>query len=190
MKNNRSTIDIRVIRTQAALLEAVSELIQTKKLSCITITELCQKAKINRNTFYYHYNNVFELLNEQKQQILDSIEDINGTDPRIYKQSLTDIFKCLKTHPYFLSILSSPNCDIDFTSDIFEATKKKVQWFISVNTNEIDVKEQYYFIYCNAGCDAIITTWIKNGMKETPEEIAGYIWDTTKNGIATMMLNK
>ena len=73
MKKNR---DIRVIRTQTALLEALEELIKTKKLSNITITELCTAAKINRNTFYYHYNNIFECLDEHKKLIIDDLTEI------------------------------------------------------------------------------------------------------------------
>ena len=48
----RNARDIRVVRTQTALLEALEELIKKKKLSCITITDLCAQAKINRNTFF------------------------------------------------------------------------------------------------------------------------------------------
>ena len=46
----KKSTDIRVIKTQKALLCALDELIKTKKLSNITITELCTKANINRNT--------------------------------------------------------------------------------------------------------------------------------------------
>ena len=60
----RNTRDIRVIRTQTAILKALAELIQKKKLSAITITDLCAKASINRNTFYYHYNNIIDFLDE------------------------------------------------------------------------------------------------------------------------------
>ena len=72
----RKATDIRVVRTQNALLEALEELIKTKKLSCISITELCSKAGINRNTFYYHYNNIYELLDENKQIMIDELNEI------------------------------------------------------------------------------------------------------------------
>ena len=95
MKTNR---DIRVIRTQTALLEALEELIKTKKLSNITITELCTEAKINRNTFYYHYNNIFEFLDEHKKLIIDDLNDITDLSKSHNKKNLIEMFNIMKQH--------------------------------------------------------------------------------------------
>ena len=190
MKNSRDNRDIRVIRTQSALLAALAELIETNKLSCITITELCSKAQINRNTFYYHYNNIFELLNEHKELIIESINQISESRTIQNKQNLADIFNCLKSHPYFLSILNNPNCDMDFTTDIFIAASKKARLFIAINKRELNTKEKYLFDYCNAGCDAVISSWIKTGMKESAEEMAEIIWDASQKGIFTLILKE
>ena len=86
----KRTRDIRVIRTQTALLEALEDLIKTKKLSNITITELCTAPKINRNTFYYHYNNIFEFLDEHKKIIIDDLNEISEISKTHNKQNLVE----------------------------------------------------------------------------------------------------
>ena len=141
----KRTRDIRVIRTQTALLEALEDLIKTKKLSNITITELCTTAKINRNTFYYHYNNIFEFLDEHKKLIID---DLN---------------------------------------EIFEVASSKASIIFSKDPNTLTNRERLLCSYCNAGCNAVIITWIMNDMKESPEEIADYIWTSSKNGIFSLL---
>ena len=184
MKKNR---DIRVIRTQTALLEALEELIKTKKLSNITITELCTAAKINRNTFYYHYNNIFEFLDEHKKLIIDDLNEIAEISKTHNKQNLVEVFAVLKKHPHFLNILISPNCDLDFFNEIFDVASSKASIIFSKDPNTLTNRERLLCSYCNAGCNAVIITWIMNDMKESPEEIADFIWTSSKNGIFSLL---
>ena len=184
MKTNR---DIRVIRTQTALLEALEELIKTKKLSNITITELCTAAKINRNTFYYHYNNIFEFLDEHKKLIIDDLNEIAEISKTHNKQNLVEVFTVLKKHPHFLNILISPNCDLDFFNEIFDVASSKASIIFSKDPNTLTNRERLLCSYCNAGCNAVIITWIMNDMKESPEEIADFIWLSSKNGIFSLL---
>ncbi len=183
----KRTRDIRVIRTQTALLEALEDLIKTKKLSNITITELCTAAKINRNTFYYHYNNIFEFLDEHKKLIIDDLNEIAEISKTHNKQNLVEVFAVLKKHPHFLNILISPNCDLDFFNEIFDVASSKASIIFSKDPNTLTNKERILCSYCNAGCNAVIITWIMNDMKESPEEIADFIWTSSKNGIFSLL---
>lgn len=183
----KRTRDIRVIRTQTALLEALEELIKTKKLSNITITELCTAAKINRNTFYYHYNNIFEFLDEHKKLIIDDLNEIAEISKTHNKQNLVEVFAVLKKHPHFLNILISPNCDLDFFNEIFDVASSKASIIFSKDPNTLTNRERLLCSYCNAGCNAVIITWIMNDMKESPEEIADFIWTSSKNGIFSLL---
>ena len=184
MKKSR---DIRVIRTQTALLIALEELLKTKKLSSITITDLCLEAKINRNTFYYHYNNIFEFLNEHKQIIIDDLNEIPDVSKTHNRRNLIEVFKILKYHPHFLNILISPNCDLDFFNEIFSVASKKISIFIPKNDNDLTGKERLLCSYSNAGCNAVITAWINNGMTETPEAISDIIWESSRKGIFSIL---
>ena len=60
-------MDRRVVRAQrskAALKKAFLELFQTKEPEEITVVELCQKAGVNRSTFYAHYDYMDRLIRE------------------------------------------------------------------------------------------------------------------------------
>ena len=177
----KTTRDIRVIRTQTAILKALADLIQKKKLSAITITDLCAKANINRNTFYYHYNNIFEFLDEHKLIVIDDINKILDKTKIHSKQAHIELCKALKRHPHFLNILISPNCDIDYFNDIFEAASRITEIFAEPAT-QYTPREKLICTYCNAGANAIIHQWIVNGMDETPEEIADIIWEASCQG--------
>ena len=48
--------------TKKALLTAFGELIEKKPFNKITITDITSKCGLNRMTFYYHYDNIYELM--------------------------------------------------------------------------------------------------------------------------------
>lgn len=50
--------------TARKMNEALISLLETKDFQYITIKEICDKAEVNRSTFYLHYDNISELLNE------------------------------------------------------------------------------------------------------------------------------
>ena len=52
------TTDIRIVKTRRIIHSSIIQLLKTKHLSDISITELCQTAMINRKTFYMHYKTV------------------------------------------------------------------------------------------------------------------------------------
>ena len=181
------TRDIRVIRTQTALLEALEEILKTKKLTNITITQLCSVASINRNTFYYHYNNIIDFLDEHKQIVLNDLDEIPDVSSTHNKDNLTKIIRCISHHPHFINIIISPNCDIDFSSQIFETASKKTSVFLTDNGKKQSSRYKMLVSFCNAGSNAVMIDWVANGMKEKPEEISTLIWDAAKLGIFPLM---
>ena len=50
-------------RTQAIIMQAFMDLLTRKPLDKITVKDIIEEADINRNTFYYYYENVPDLLN-------------------------------------------------------------------------------------------------------------------------------
>lgn len=51
-------------KTAARMDEAFLELLEQKDLAYITVKEICEKAGVNRSTFYLHYETVADLLTE------------------------------------------------------------------------------------------------------------------------------
>ena len=57
-------MDIRIEKTRQSIINAFIELRSHKELERITIKELCEKAQINKSTFYAHYDEPNDLLME------------------------------------------------------------------------------------------------------------------------------
>ncbi len=63
----------RVRRTKQLLAEALTEMLTETSIHDVSIVELCEKAGINRTTFYYHYGNQYDLLEEISDTFLDEV---------------------------------------------------------------------------------------------------------------------
>ncbi len=55
------TQDRRIRKTRAVLKSSLLSLMKEKSVKHITVKELCDKADINRGTFYLHYTDVFDI---------------------------------------------------------------------------------------------------------------------------------
>lgn len=67
--------DLRILKTKEALHESLIFLLKERPLDAISITELCQTAKINRGTFYQHYGKVEDLFEEYFKEIMKDLEE-------------------------------------------------------------------------------------------------------------------
>lgn len=68
--------DRRTKYTRSVIREALMGLLRIKPYSKITVTELCRLADINRGTFYIHYFDVDDVLDDI---LAESFSDVSGT---------------------------------------------------------------------------------------------------------------
>jgi AcrR family transcriptional regulator len=54
---------------------ALMELLKKKPLEYITVSEICKTAGVNRSTFYLHYENIGDLLDETSRLLLDDFAE-------------------------------------------------------------------------------------------------------------------
>lgn len=68
--------DRRIRYTRYALQNALIACMQQKPFNRITVREICETADINRSTFYMHYKDIYELLDEIEEQVYQEIDAI------------------------------------------------------------------------------------------------------------------
>ncbi len=63
--------DVRIIKTRERLRDALIILLKEKSINDISILDICRQSGVNRNTFYFHYDNIYTLFDDV---ILDTSE--------------------------------------------------------------------------------------------------------------------
>ena len=66
-------VDVRIVKSKESLMSALIVLMGKKKLEELTISEICQEADVNRNTFYSHYSSVRELFEEMNGKYMEAL---------------------------------------------------------------------------------------------------------------------
>ena len=83
--------------TKYALAEALGGLLEKKRLDDITVTELCAAGGVKRQTFYYHFHDIYELVgwmfDRRTQQLIEEScrdRDWQGALLRLMRAALED----------------------------------------------------------------------------------------------------
>lgn len=66
-------VDKRIIKTQRAIREAFMLLTMDKDIEKITVSDIAEKAFINRSTFYLHYSDARDVMNDIEREMGDNI---------------------------------------------------------------------------------------------------------------------
>lgn len=73
LKNPR---DRRAVRTAAQIKEAMLRFMEKKAIHEISVSELCKVCQINRATFYDHYRDIFDLVQDMESDVLAKLQEL------------------------------------------------------------------------------------------------------------------
>lgn len=74
--------------TQKKLASSLKDLMKKKPLSKITVSELCSACGVNRKTFYYHFENIYSLLDWMLNQ--ETVEIVKSFDLLTDNEAIID----------------------------------------------------------------------------------------------------
>ena len=81
-------MDRRVAKTKKGIMNAFLEIRSKKALEKITVRELCEKAEINKSTFYTHFRDIYDLSEYLETQLADEVEYL-FSKPEVFIRELT-----------------------------------------------------------------------------------------------------
>lgn len=108
-------MDIRVQKTETAIKNAFLELRAQKSVEKITVKELCQKAQINKSTFYTHYADIYALSDAMQAETISFVLSTISLQQELSFQgpgALTRaIFQAISAHRSLINSLFSEQHD-------------------------------------------------------------------------------
>lgn len=172
-----TTEDRRKRRTKKLLKNAFLHMLKQKDITQISVTSLCEMVDINRTTFYLHYNDIYDLLEDFENDFLNQIDTFVDT---IILSPLTslEVTKAVLTFIYenkeILSLFLIQKKEEYFYKRIDVKVRQlfsiKTRQIYKVYTNEEEFEKILsFFTY---GFYGIYYDWIKNDCKEDIDKIA------------------
>lgn len=167
-----------VRNTKAKLRASMLALMQQKPVKEITVKELADLANMNRGTFYFHYTDIYALLETMEDEFFTEFDRVSSSQIKIGGafEYLMAIFDFLGANAEFCRAFLGPNGDTAFVERVKYLVDAKCSAFWR-NAAPQGSQERFnlYNAFIINGCVGVIQKWLEGGMKETPEEIAQLI---------------
>ena len=158
--------------TKLALANALKKLLQKKFLDDITVKELVEESEVNRQTFYYHFQDIYDLLRWFLEH--ETSEALRGAD--CWQDALRAAFRYVQDnhlaiyHVYRSSGRDHLDCHFfSLARAITASTLAESARDLPLPERELDFLADFY-MYAIAG---MMMGWLSDDMREEPEEIVG-----------------
>lgn len=188
---NKSYLDLRVLRTRKSIRNAFIALLEEKEYSKISVNAIAKRAEINRVTFYSHYKDIHDLVESLLNELLSDIRQIltakanaDSYRPGIARDSLVlllehiaenaQIYKALlvsKHIPFFTpKLMELMNQLVAHTEDYVK--KDETNRFLVFKTPS-DISSWY----ATSALVGTISMWLAHDMPYAPQELAQQLID-------------
>ena len=172
--------DRRVIRTKKAIRSAFAELLAEKDYNDITVTDIAERADINRKTFYNYYRNTEDLVKDIENEAIETFDSIMDDlkahnildDPAMIVTRISDAIG--RNLDYFRDFLIMSKNAALFTR-IADSLKKQIRKILATQDVMDPLKAEILSIYITSGALAVYREWIGNGEKEPREALDAYL---------------
>ena len=161
--------DLRIVKTRTNIKNSLIDLLAEKNVSKITVTELAEKAMINRKTFYRHYHTVQDVVDDINYDIVNDVishakksdRDGNNLVNQLNFIGLS-IVENLKNSPEVFGSGRS----VELLKRFIEVSIRPVLNF----KNETKLKYLVEFVV--SGFISVYVRWFNDGCAESSEKLA------------------
>jgi AcrR family transcriptional regulator len=182
MHKSEAMEDLRVRRTRKLLQQAFIECTIEKGFAAITVRDITERAMVNRSTFYRHYLDKYDLLEQYMNEMYDSFEEqqgVAGSNPPEVSSSLIDLLKHIQQFAGFYRVMLGMQGELLFTQRFRHKIEKG--FFSCFNQAFPELIDQpdappldlMLKVVSSAGCGAIIW-WLEQEQPSPPEKFA--VW--------------
>lgn len=137
--------------TKRTLSETLKKILQEKSLDKVTVVDIVEASAINRQTFYYHFKDIYDLV--EWTFLTDNTQSLSGKRSyTTWQQGYLQIFDYVRENKNFVRhVYYSDGIVVDEEDKAFIA---------------------HFYKY---GFVGLILEWIENGMKEDPKRIISHL---------------
>lgn len=156
--------------TKQAIADGFKNLMREKNFDKITIADIANSCGLNRQTFYYHFQDKYELLDwiyyNEAIAIMTKNLSFENWSTRIYQ-----MLSRMKQEDYFYINAFKASRQAEFEAYLFSVAKELFKEIIENMDDSSSIKSEdqdFSASFFSYGVTGTIVTWAQTGMKETP----------------------
>ena len=160
VKNNR-----RRKASQEKIEKAFIELLQTREIKEITVSDIIKITGLNRSTFYANYVDVYDLADKTRSMLADEFSSLFADyDYYTEHSGAVRMFSHIRYNQIFYKTYFKLCYDDKHLISIYDPQRAEKE--------HMDHHVEYHIEFFRNGLNAIIKMWLAKGCLESPEEMA------------------
>jgi AcrR family transcriptional regulator len=180
--------DPRVLRTRRLIMDSFIELSAKKEFKDITVKDITTEAMINRATFYYHFEDIYDLLEKALSEVL--LVNLNGEFfpyDNLSEEAFVSIFIAITNFQKSLST----RCHRGYEDTIARIIREQLEiifYKMLAAQNEVEEDEALKLnaVILSWGIYGASVEWKRKGMKHVPEDFIKPVLPYLLSGLDTI----
>lgn len=157
--------------TEAAIQDAFLRLLSEQPFDKITVTQLVDECQITRRTFYYHYSDLYELLDtilrRETERALDEFETTGS-----WEECMITASRFAREHKRAVYHIYTSSHRLELEKHVDRISGEMMHSYVEAQAHGLCVSEADKKLVCDLyrfGITDIFYEWLENGMKEDLE---------------------
>jgi AcrR family transcriptional regulator len=188
-------MDRRQLRTKQLLRKTLFVLMEEKAIESITVTDISNRADINRGTFYLHFRDVSDMLEQIKEEMFEKIRkvviqmDLRELMEYASKGEpypiLVKIFEEFVSNADFFKAIFGPNGDMSFARRLKEFMSNHIfnkLTYLQPQDENLLVPRDFIIAYMSSANLGVVLHWFESGMKLSPLEMGQIMTQLVSHG--------
>lgn len=172
--------NIRFRKIETRMEAAMLELMKDTEFEKITVKKICEKADVNRSTFYAHFIDIYDMLEKMEshlhQELIDSLPVYSIPENMMFSEQLTIIFlQHIRKHKYFYRIALKTRKDFPLKQGYEPMWNQVIKPRCEKAGISSEEEMMYYFVYFQAGFTMLLKRWVETDCKENESELSNLL---------------
>lgn len=169
--------------TKRLMVQSLKKYMVKKPLEKISVREITEDSGVNRQTFYYHFEDIYDMVKWMYQEeAVKCIEGLEGV--LLWQDGILQILRYIEENKAIclcaLNSMGHQHLKRFFYDDIHAIIKKTVYSIAEQIPNVSPDYGEFLTHYYSIALAALMESWLLGEIKQTPEELVKYI-DITLN---------
>lgn len=177
--------------TKRAMSAALKNLLKEKKLNKITVQDIADECGINRQTFYYHFQDIYDLVEWTCIEDTEKVLKENRTYDT-WQEGLLSVFDLAKKDKTFIdNIYRSVSLEM-LEQYLYRLVYPLLKNVVDEKANGQTVREEnkkYIADFYKYAFVGVLLEWIRNDMAESPGQIVDRVSRIVGGAIETAFAN-
>lgn len=181
----QSKTDPRVLRTRKLIMDSFIELSSKKEFKDITIKDITTEAMINRATFYYHFEDIYDLLEKVLVEVLSiNLDYSDYENTKINEETLVSMFTAITNFQKSLST----RCHRGYEDTIARIIRDQLEFIfykmlLAENNLEEDESLKIAAVMLSWGIYGASVEWKRSSQEILPEQYIQQVIPYILNGV-------